>query len=73
MEIKEGITIEKDQNGEDAFVRIDLKKYGHLIKPFLDEIQQDDFDFEKEWERSISKEELAFRINKHIDSLPWEK
>ena len=31
------------------------------------------FDFEKEWERSISGEELKRRTKEFLKTLPWEK
>ncbi|WP_395053118.1 hypothetical protein [Flavobacterium sp.] len=34
---------------------------------------EDTFDFEKEWARSISGDELRERTKKHIKSLPWKK
>jgi hypothetical protein len=68
-----GIEIEKDQQGEDAFIRIDLKKYKKQLQPFLEEIGLMESDFEKEWEDAIDKEELIIRVNTHINSLPWKK
>jgi hypothetical protein len=68
-----GIEIEKDQQGEDAFIRIDLKKYKKQLQPFLEEIGLMESDFEKEWEDAIDKEELINRVNTHINSLPRKK
>lgn len=31
------------------------------------------FDFEKEWSRSISGDELREKTKKHLKSLPWKK
>ena len=31
------------------------------------------FDFEKEWERSISGEELKKRTTAYLKTLPWKK
>ena len=31
------------------------------------------FDFEKEWERGISGDELKKRTKEYIKSLPWKK
>ncbi len=40
----------------------------------LEVIQQETtFDFEKEWARSISGDELRERTKKHLKSLPWKK
>jgi len=33
-----GITIEKDIRGNARFARIDLRKYGELLNPFLKEV-----------------------------------
>ena len=68
-----GIEIEKDQQGEDAFIRIDLKKYKKQLQPFLEEVGLVKSDFEKEWVDAIDKEELINRVNTHINSLPWKK
>ena len=51
-----GIEIEKDAQGQDAFIRIDLNKYGKQLEPFLQEIGLAD-DFENEWENSLTIEE----------------
>lgn len=34
---------------------------------------EESFDFEKEWARSISGDELRERTKKHLKSLPWKK
>ena len=34
---------------------------------------EDNFDFEKEWTKSISIDELRERTKKYIKSLPWKK
>ena len=34
---------------------------------------EDTFDFEKEWAKSISIDELRERTKKYIKSLPWKK
>lgn len=34
---------------------------------------EEDFDFEKEWKRSISGDELKKRTKNFIKTLPWEK
>ena len=51
-----GIEIEKDAQGQDAFIRIDLNKYGKQLEPFLQELGIND-DFESEWENSLTIEE----------------
>ncbi|WP_395061070.1 hypothetical protein [Flavobacterium sp.] len=40
----------------------------------IESIKSDDtFDFEKEWARGISGDELRDRTKKHLKSLPWKK
>jgi len=68
-----GIEIEKNKKGEDAFIRIDLKKYGKQLQPFLEEIGLIEDDFEKEWENGLTRDELSERISAYISSLPWKK
>lgn len=34
---------------------------------------EETFDFEKEWARGISGDELRERTKKHLKSLPWKK
>ena len=68
-----GIEIEKNKKGEDAFIRIDLKKYGKQLQPFLEEIGLIDDDFEKEWKNGLTRDELSERISAYISSLPWKK
>jgi len=68
-----GIEIEKNAKGQDTFIRIDLKKYGKQLQPFLEEVGLSEDEFEKEWANSITKEELLKRVFQHIDSLPWKK
>ena len=51
-----GIEIEKDAQGQDAFIRIDLNKYGKQLEPFLQELGIND-DFVSEWENSLTIEE----------------
>lgn len=73
MQKIKGIEIEKNSEGEDTFIRIDLQKFGKQLQPFLEEVGLIEDDFEKEWENAITREELSKRINKHISSLPWKK
>ena len=57
----------------------DLIKWIHSIEDFavlkkLESIKSEEtFDFDKEWERSISGDELRERTKKHLNSLPWKK
>lgn len=57
----------------------DLIKWIHSIEDSavlkkLESIKlEETFDFDKEWERSISGDELRERTKKHLMSLPWKK
>jgi len=31
------------------------------------------FDFEKEWNRGVTSEDLKEKVIKHLESLPWKK
>jgi hypothetical protein len=66
-----GIEIEKDQQGEDAFIRIDLKKYKKQLQPFLEEVGLIESDFEKEWEEGLTLEEAKEKSIEKIRS--WWK
>jgi len=66
-----GIEIEKNKKGEDAFIRIDLKKYGKQLQPFLEEIGLIDNDFEKEWENGLTLEEAKRRSIEKIRN--WKR
>lgn len=61
MKNVEGVEIEKNDKGEDAFIRIDLNRYGEQLRPFLEEIGALEFDFEKEWENSLTLEEAKLK------------
>lgn len=67
-----GIEIEKNKKGEDAFIRIDLKKYGKQLQPFLEEIGLIDDDFEKEWENGLTLDEAKEKSIEKLRSW-WEK
>lgn len=73
MQKIKGIEIEKNSQGEDAFIRIDLQKFSKQLQPFLEEVGLLEDDFEKEWETAITREALSKRINQHISSLPWKE
>lgn len=61
-----GIEIEKDAQGQDAFIRIDLNKYGKQLESILEEVGLND-NFENEWEKSLTiekaKEQSIKRLN----------
>lgn len=44
-----------------------------IISKIKDIKKEEDFDFEKEWKRSISGEELKKRTKNFIKTLSWEK
>ena len=46
-----GIRFERDNQGVKRYVRIDLKKYGKEIEPFLKKLNiESDAHFEHDWE-----------------------
>jgi hypothetical protein len=65
-----GIEIEKDAQGQDAFIRIDLNKYGKQLESFLQEVGLND-NFENEWEKSLTIEEAKEQSIQKIKS--WWK
>jgi hypothetical protein len=44
-----------------------------IIKDILAVKVQKEFDFEREWARSISGDELRKRTKQHINSINWKK
>lgn len=65
-----GIQFEKDSRGRMAYVRINLKKYGNEIKPFLSSVGAIDEDqFEKDWANSITLDEMQNRLLPRIKKL----
>ncbi len=67
-----GIEIEKNAKGQDAFIRIDLKKYKKQLQPFLQEVGIIDDAFEKEWEKSLTLEEAKAKSISKIRKW-WKK
>jgi hypothetical protein len=65
-----GIKIEKDAKGRPAYARFNLKKFPEALE-LLQKYGalEDDNDFEKEWERGISGEELMNRLKPRIKKL----
>jgi hypothetical protein len=51
-----GIQFEKDSKGNPQFIRINLKKWGKEIKPFL--INAGFIDYEKDWEEALTPKEF---------------
>lgn len=70
-----GIQYEKNTKGENTHIRINLKKFGNQLKPFLEQIGvvKTDDEFDKEWEEAITGDELVKRVHKHLESLKWKK
>lgn len=63
----EGIQIEKNFRGQPSHVRINLKKYGKEIAPFLEKIGALEPDID--WENGITAEELLNRLKPKIKKL----
>jgi hypothetical protein len=66
-----GIRFEKDNQGVKRYIRIDLKKYGKEIEPFLKKLNiEPDNQFEQDWEQSITpgqfKSQMHLRIKSYI-------
>jgi hypothetical protein len=70
MEKISGIQFEQDIIGRNTYVRIDLKKHGEKIKPFLKEIGVTDDDFELDWQRGLTVKEAKQEMQKRIDAWP---
>lgn len=72
-----GIQFEKNAKGDNTYVRINLKKYGEKLEPFLHKIgistiSKTEDDFEKEWKNGLTGKELLNKVKNHIEKLPWE-
>lgn len=72
MQKIKGIEIEKNSQGEDAFIRIDLQKFGKQLQPFLEEVGLLEDDFEKEWETALTLDEAKEKSIEKVRSL-WKK
>jgi hypothetical protein len=67
-----GIEFEKDSRGVKRYVRIDLKKHGKEIEPFLKKLAiNNDLQFEDEWSNSLATEQ--FRKKMHSRIKEWGK
>lgn len=66
MESVVGVEIEKNADGQDAFVRIDLKKYGKEIRPFLEEVGVIEETFEEKWKRGLTVDEARDKTIQRI-------
>ncbi|MBX3291230.1 MAG: hypothetical protein KF855_18130 [Acidobacteria bacterium] len=72
MQTVDGIEIEKNANGQDAFIRIDLSRYSEQLRPFLEEIGMIEEDFEEEWKNGLTLEEARERTIERIRKR-WNK
>lgn len=72
MQKIKGIEIEKNSQGEDAFIRIDLQKFGKQLQPFLEEVGLLEDDFEKEWENALTLDEAKEKSTEKLRAL-WKK
>lgn len=72
MQKIKGIEIEKNSQGEDAFIRIDLQKFGKQLQPFLEEVGLLEDDFEKEWENALTLDEAKEKSIEKLRAL-WKK
>jgi hypothetical protein len=68
-----GIKFENDTKGKRRYVRIDLKKYGNEITPFLEKVGAvEEDDFEKRWANGVTPEEFKKEMHRRIDAWDWE-
>jgi hypothetical protein len=69
-----GIQFEKNTKGENTYVRINLKKFGDQLQPFLEQIgiKKEEDEFDNEWKDAISGEEARVESKKRISSW-WKK
>ena len=66
----EGIRFEKDNQGVNRYIRIDLKKYSKEIEPFLKKLNiVPDKHFENDWEQSLTPEQ--FKSQMHLRIKKW--
>ena len=69
MENIAGILFETDTIGRRTHVRVDLKKFGKQIAPFLKKIgATDDDQFLRDWQRTLTVDEFKQEMYKRIDS-----
>jgi len=69
-----GIQFEKNTKGENTYIRINLKKFGNQLKPFLEQIgvEKADDEFDKEWKEAITGEDARVESKKRIRGW-WKK
>lgn len=52
----EGVTFEKDKNGENRYVRFDLKQHGERLRPILEDLEE--VQPPEGWEEALTPEEF---------------
>ena len=58
---------ERDKQGNNRYVRIDLRKYGKEIEPFLQKLSlEHDSQFQDEWDKAISSDEFKKQMHSRI-------
>ncbi|MBA3986328.1 MAG: hypothetical protein H0X63_07115 [Flavobacteriales bacterium] len=68
-----GVRFIKDSYGKPIQVLIDLKKHGEKLRPFLKDLGAIDLDeFDKNWEKGITGDELSGRVSDKIKKW-WPK
>jgi hypothetical protein len=65
-----GIQIEKDSKGRPAYARFNLKKHPEVLE-LLNKVDPLNDEFEKEWKRGITGDQLRDALHKRIDN--WNK
>ena len=64
-----GIQIEKDDMGNNTFVRINLKKYGDIINPILFQLGVIEESFEQQCAKGITVDEARKEMHNYIAHL----
>jgi len=62
-----GISFETDNQGVKRYIRIDLKKYGKEIEPFLQKLNiENDEQFENDWGHSLTPDQFKSQMHSRI-------
>ena len=64
-----GIQIEKDVKGRPAYARINLKKHPEALQLLANMGAIEEEEFEREWKRRVSGDEVRQELHNHIDNL----
>jgi hypothetical protein len=64
-----GIKIEKDAKGRPAYARFNLKKFPEALELLQKYGALEEDEFEKEWKRGITGDEVRKELHKHIEKL----